>query len=80
MPRPIRNANGAAIRELRRANGLKMYELADAVRITDGYLSSIERGHCDASPWVLNRIAAKLGVPRAAVAASVANVPLKTAA
>lgn len=59
--------NGAAIRALRRAYGLKVYELANRAGITDGYLSNIELGYKNASPGVLRRIAEAVGVPLAAI-------------
>lgn len=59
--------NGAAIRALRRAYGLKLCELATRAGISGGYLSNIELGHRNASPGVLIRVAAVFSVPLAAL-------------
>lgn len=59
--------DGARIRTLRKAHGLKMYELAAKVGITNGYLGQIERDITDGSSWVLRRIADNLGVPLQAI-------------
>lgn len=67
MPAESVPTNGAAIRALRQAYGLKVYELADRAGITDGYLSNIEHGRKNASPGTLRRIASAIGVPLAAV-------------
>lgn len=55
--------DGDAIRALRKAHGLKLYELAKAVGVTDGHLGKIERGNIQGTSWVLRRIANHLGVP-----------------
>ncbi len=55
--------DGARIRTLRKAHGLKMYELAAKVGITNGYLGQIERDVTDGSSWVLRKLADHLGVP-----------------
>lgn len=54
--------NGRTIRARRYAKGMKLYELAQAVRISGGYLSAIERGRVQGSPAVLVRIAKALDV------------------
>lgn len=61
------NTNGEAIRALRKTRGLKMYELAKAAEITDGYLGNIERGKIHGTSWVLRRIADVLDVPLQAI-------------
>lgn len=64
MAGPTLPTNGDIIRTLRIAQGLKLYELAATAKISGGYLSKVECGHQDASPAVLDRLAASLNVPR----------------
>ncbi len=54
---------GAHIRALRKAHGLKLYELAAKVGIGYSYLGQIERGGVNGSSCVLKDIATNLGVP-----------------
>lgn len=64
MPLP----NGAAIKAIRLAKGLKGVDLAAAVGISHGHLFNIESPRCKkASDEVLDRIAQALGVPLAAI-------------
>ena len=58
-----RTTNGAAIRELRKAYGIKQATLADAAGISASYLSRIETGEeqPDVGPTV-RKIADRLGV------------------
>lgn len=55
--------NGAAIRALRLAYGIKLYELANDVGVTDGTLGKIETGHMNAQMQLLKVLAARLNVP-----------------
>lgn len=64
---PTLPTNGAVIRALRSAYGLRMTELAAAAEISEGFLSKIETGRQDASLAVLRRIADRLHVPLDAV-------------
>lgn len=64
MPLP----NGAAIKAFRQARGLKGVDLAAAVGISHGHLFNIESCRRKrASDEVLDRIAATLDVPLAAI-------------
>jgi transcriptional regulator with XRE-family HTH domain len=64
MPLP----NGAAIKAIRQAKGLKGVDLAVAVGISHGHLFNIESSRRKrASDEVLDRIARNLGVPVAAI-------------
>lgn len=52
---------GTPLRQLRKITGLGMGEFADAVEISYGYLSQIERGHAKViSPALFNRICNRL--------------------
>ncbi len=55
--------NGPAIRALRLAYGIKLYELATDVDVTDGTLGKIETGHMNAQMPLLKKLAARLNVP-----------------
>ena len=55
--------NGPAIRALRLAYGMKLYELATDVGVTDGTLGKIETGHMNAQMPLLKLLAARLNVP-----------------
>jgi len=55
--------NGSVIRALRLAYGIKLYELATDVGVTDGTLGKIETGHMNAQLPLLKAIAARLNVP-----------------
>lgn len=55
--------NGAVIRALRLAYGIKLYELANDVGVTDGTLGKIETGHMNAQMPLLKLLAARLNVP-----------------
>lgn len=55
--------NGSVIRALRLAYGIKLYELATDVGVTDGTLGKIETGHMNAQMQLLKALAARLNVP-----------------
>lgn len=57
-----RHANGAAIRALREALGIRHADLARDVGISAGYLSNIEKGRRQPAPAVLRTIADRLGI------------------
>lgn len=57
-----RRANGATIRALREAIGIRHADLAQAAGISPGYLTNIEKGIRQPSPPVLRAIADRLGV------------------
>lgn len=57
-----RNTNGAAIRALREAVGIKHGVFAVDCLISPGYLTNIEAGRKQPSPDVVRRIATRLGV------------------
>lgn len=65
--RPVRKANGDAIRALREAIGVRPADFAGRVGISRPYLVNVEAGRKGATPAVLRRIADELGVPLAAV-------------
>lgn len=54
---------GAGIRQLRRAKGMTLRDVAQAAGVSVGYLSQIERNHSRLPIGVLQRISAALGVP-----------------
>ena len=54
---------GAQIRELRKARGLTLQELAGKIGKTAGFLSQIERAHARPSIATLQQIGEALGVP-----------------
>lgn len=60
-PEPT-TTNGRAIRKLRKLSGLKLYQLADLVGVSDGYLGNIEKGRRQGAPDVILTIAQSLGV------------------
>ncbi|MEP5152139.1 cupin domain-containing protein [Planktotalea sp.] len=53
---------GARMRELRKAKGLTLKQLAEASELSVGYLSQLERQDADPSVRALNMIAKALGV------------------
>ncbi|MFC3073216.1 helix-turn-helix domain-containing protein [Shinella pollutisoli] len=59
---PREDAIGGQIRELRKARGLTLQEVADAAGISVGYLSQIERNQSKLPIGVLKRISTALGV------------------
>lgn len=74
-PRTVQNAEGSAsedhqnedvigaqIRELRKAKGLTLQDVADAAGISVGYLSQIERNQSKLPIGVLKKISTTLGV------------------
>lgn len=67
MPAESLPTNGACIRALRKAYGIKLYELAKDIDITDGHLGKIETGRVNASLSVLRRLTVRFDVPLAAL-------------
>lgn len=67
-PPPV--ANGAAIKAIRQARGWRTNAFARAIDISPSYLSNIEAGRKGALPETLDRIAAALGVPVAAISST----------
>ena len=61
---------GATIRELRKAYGLKVTELAEEVGISRPYLSNVEAGRKQATRVLCAQIAGVLNVPLAAIVSS----------
>jgi transcriptional regulator with XRE-family HTH domain len=61
-------ALGAAIRKLRKKNGVTQEALAHEAEITVGHLSMIERGHANPSWGAVAEIAQALGVTMAELA------------
>ena len=62
-------ALGALLREERRAAGLSQRELAERTKVSDAYLSQVERGRHEPSLRVLTAVTSTLGVSLAAVLA-----------
>lgn len=56
LPDPVTASLGAKLRFLRRKQGLKLQDLARHLRMGSGTLSQLERGICQTSIPVLNRI------------------------
>lgn len=54
---------GATIRALRRANGLKITDLAAAVGVSRPYMNNVELGAKKATPKLCIDVARALGVP-----------------
>lgn len=67
MPAESFPTNGAVIRALRKAYGMKLYELAKDIEVTDGHLGKIETGRVNASTTVLHRLMRRFDVPLAAL-------------
>lgn len=57
-----RHLNGATVRALREALGIRHGEFATDVQVSTGYLSNIEAGRRQPDPAVVRRIANRLGV------------------
>lgn len=68
-----RRANGAAIRELRKAYGIPHGVLAVDCNISPGYLTNIEKGTRNPSPAVTRAIANRIGVPLDAITSPAAT-------
>jgi transcriptional regulator with XRE-family HTH domain len=62
-------ALGALLREERRAAGLSQRELAERTKVSNAYLSQVERGRHEPSLRVLTAVASTLGVPLQALLA-----------
>jgi len=67
-----RRINGATVRALRDALGIRHGELAKDVSISAGYLTRIEQGTQQPAPAVVRAIAVRLGVSLDAVTYPVA--------
>ena len=67
MSRAYRQANGSAIRELRKALGISPAELAASVGVDKSTMWRIEAGARQPSDPTLRKIANRLGVPLAAI-------------
>ncbi len=62
-----RRVNGASVRAIREALGIRHGDFAVQCLITPGYLTHIEKGEKQPAPDVAKRIADRLGVPIDAV-------------
>lgn len=62
-----RRTNGAAIRALREALGIKSGVFAIECNISPAYLTNIEKGRKQPAPDVAVRMARRLGVPLDAI-------------
>lgn len=62
-----RKVNGAAVREFRKAIGIKQVDLALRANVTSGTLSRIESGSRQPSPSVTRKLANGLGVTLEAI-------------
>jgi transcriptional regulator with XRE-family HTH domain len=67
--RPQLEALGALLRSQRLAAELSLRELAERTRVSNAYLSQLERGQHEPSLSVLRAIASALGVPVATLLA-----------
>ena len=60
--RTARNANlGARLREVRRQRGITLKQVAEAVGVTESFVSQVERGTANPSVATLRRMAEALG-------------------
>lgn len=59
--------NGAAVRVIREALGIRQYDLAARAEISKGTLSHVEKGARQVSASTLRKIAIGLGVPMEAI-------------
>ncbi|MCS4536341.1 helix-turn-helix domain-containing protein [Corynebacterium sp. HS2168-gen11] len=63
-PEPLlRQALGAALRAFRADRGITLRELAEASRVSPGYLSELERGRKEVSSELLASVCQALGIP-----------------
>lgn len=58
---------GATVRALREAHGWALGKFAVAVGMTHGHLANIEAGRKNLTPEKITKVAAVLGIPRAAI-------------
>lgn len=63
----MRRLNGAAVRALREALGLRVSDLATRAEVSVAYACNIEAGRRQPSPAVIGRLARVLGVPLDAI-------------
>ncbi|MGH3099284.1 MAG: helix-turn-helix domain-containing protein [Streptosporangiales bacterium] len=66
-----RQVNGAAVRALREALGIKQSDLATRAAISAPYLSNIEAGRKPAGPPLRRRLANALGVSLDAITSAI---------
>ncbi|MDR0482777.1 MAG: helix-turn-helix domain-containing protein [Cellulomonadaceae bacterium] len=76
---PIRKINGATVRALREAVGIKHGAFAVECDISAGYLTNVEAGRKQPSPAVSKAIAFRLGVPLDAITYVVEDCAAKPA-
>ena len=69
-----RMVNGATVRELRKAIGIKQVDLALRANVTGATLSRIESGSRQPSPAVTRKLASGLGVTLEAITYPVAVI------
>ena len=69
-----RALNGATVKELREALGIKQTDLAERVGISAGHLCNLEKGIYKGSAPVNRKIADELGVPLASITYPLAAV------
>lgn len=67
MTSNYRKLNGATVRALREALGIKHGHFARDTEVSTGYLSNIEAGRKQPDPAVARRFATRLGVPLDAI-------------
>ncbi|WJZ02918.1 helix-turn-helix domain-containing protein [Corynebacterium freiburgense] len=63
----LREALGSALRSFRAEQGITLRELAEASRVSPGYLSELERGRKEVSSELLAAVCRALGAPVADV-------------
>ena len=63
----LEKAVGNVVREIRKQKGITLVEMGDAIKITNGHLSQIERGERLLSIDTLKLICTELGVSPATV-------------
>ncbi|WP_128889678.1 helix-turn-helix domain-containing protein [Corynebacterium pelargi] len=62
VPQPLlREALGSALRSFRADKGITLRELAEASRVSPGYLSELERGRKEVSSELLASVCSALG-------------------
>lgn len=62
-----RRVNGAAVRVIREALGIRHMDLAARAEVSKGSLTHVENGSREVSPATLRKIAVGLGVPMEAI-------------
>lgn len=69
----VRHLNGATVRALREALGIRHADFARDVLVSTGYLSNIEKGRRQPAPAIVRRIADRLAVTVDAITFPVAD-------